>query len=53
VIISESNFEIILRENPKIVLSILQEMSKRLRSLNEQLDEFPRNGIDESQKWVT
>jgi len=53
VIISESNFETILRENPKIVLSILQEMSKRLRSLNEQLDEFPRNGIDESQKGVT
>jgi membrane protein len=53
VVIAESNFETILRENPKIVLSILQEMSKRLRSLNEQLDEFPRNGIDESQKGVT
>jgi len=40
VIISESNFETILRENPKIVLSILQEMSKRLQYLNEQLDDL-------------
>jgi membrane protein len=53
VIISESNFVTILRENPKIVLSILREMSKRLRARNQQLDDFPRNGIDESQKVVS
>jgi membrane protein len=50
VVISESNFETILRENPKIVLSILQEMSKRLRVRNQQLDDFPRARIDKSEK---
>jgi membrane protein len=52
VVISESNFETILRENPKIVLSILQEMSNRLRLLNEQVDDFPRARIDKSDKEV-
>lgn len=52
VIISESNFETILRENPKIVLSILQEMSKRLRLLNDQLDDFSRARTDNSEKEV-
>ncbi len=41
VVISQSNFDTIIRENPKIVLSILHEMAKRLRMLNEQLDDFP------------
>jgi CRP-like cAMP-binding protein len=50
VVISESNFETILRENPKIVLSILQEMSKRLRVGNQQLEDFPRARIDKSEK---
>ncbi len=48
VVISEANFETILRENPKIVLSILQELSTRLRSSNEQMDDFSRNRNDES-----
>jgi membrane protein len=52
VVISESNFETILRESPKIVLSILQEMSKRLRVRNQQIDDFPRSDIDESRKGV-
>lgn len=40
VVISESNLETILRENPKIVVSFLKEMSARLRSLNEKVDVF-------------
>jgi membrane protein len=47
VVISQSNFETIIRENPKIVLSILHEMAERLRLLNEQLDDFSRDGSDE------
>jgi membrane protein len=38
-VISESNLETILRENPKIVVSFLREMSVRLRSLNERVDD--------------
>jgi membrane protein len=52
VVISQSNFETIIRENPKIVLSILQEMAKRLRSLDEQLDDLPRARADKSEKEV-
>jgi CRP-like cAMP-binding protein len=40
VAISESNLETILRENPKIVVSFLKEMSGRLRSVNEKVDDF-------------
>jgi CRP-like cAMP-binding protein len=40
VVISESNLETILRENPKIVVSFLREMSARLRSLNEKVDDL-------------
>ncbi|MGE5789771.1 MAG: YhjD/YihY/BrkB family envelope integrity protein, partial [Syntrophaceae bacterium] len=40
VVISESNLETILRENPKIVVSFLKEMSGRLRSLNEKVDDL-------------
>jgi membrane protein len=40
VVISESNLETILRENPKIVVSFLKEMSGRLRSVNEKVDDF-------------
>jgi membrane protein len=40
VAISESNLETILRENPKIVISFLKEMSVRLRSLNEKVDDL-------------
>jgi len=47
VVISQSNFETIIRENPKIVLSILHEMAERLRLLNEQLDDFSRDGSNE------
>ena len=43
VAISESNFDTILRENPRIVIAFLKEMSGRLRALNEKLDEPPRN----------
>lgn len=43
VIISESNFETLIRENPKIAFSILQEMSKRLRLINDQLNGVPGN----------
>jgi CRP-like cAMP-binding protein len=39
VVISESNLETILRENPKIVVSFLKEMSGRLRSVNEKVDD--------------
>jgi membrane protein len=39
VAISESNLETILRENPKIVVSFLKEMSGRLRSVNEKVDD--------------
>jgi len=53
VVISESNFDTIIRENPKIVLTILHEMSKRLRSLNEQLDDLPRTRTDKSEKEVS
>ncbi len=44
VVVSEGNFETILRENPKIVFSILQEMAKRLRDQNEQLDDVSYGG---------
>jgi membrane protein len=40
VAISESNLETILRENPKIVVSFLKEMSNRLRSVNEKVDDL-------------
>ncbi len=40
VVISESNLETILRENPKIVVSFLKEMSGRLRLLNEKVDDL-------------
>jgi membrane protein len=40
VVISESNLETILRENPTIVVSFLKEMSARLRSLNERVDDL-------------
>lgn len=40
VVISESNLETLLRENPKIVVSFLKEMSARLRSLNERVDDL-------------
>ncbi len=43
VVISESNLDTILRENPRIVVSFLQVMSERLRALNERLDEPPVN----------
>ena len=43
-VISESNLETILRENPKIVFSILQEMSKRLQHQNDQLDDLAGGG---------
>jgi len=33
--ISQDNFEVILKENPKIVLSILKEMTQRLKLTNE------------------
>ncbi|MGE5800079.1 MAG: YhjD/YihY/BrkB family envelope integrity protein [Syntrophaceae bacterium] len=53
VVISESNLETILRENPKIVVSFLKEMSARLRSLNEKVDDLSescghRNGKGDS-----
>ena len=38
VAISESNLETILRENPTIVVSFLKEMSGRLRSVNEKVE---------------
>jgi len=41
VVISESNLETILRENPRIVVSFLREMSGRLRALNEKMDDLP------------
>ncbi len=53
VVISQSNFETIIRENPKIVLSILHEMAKRLRLLNEQLDDIPHGRTDEIEKGVS
>lgn len=40
VAISESNLETILRENPTIVVSFLKEMSNRLRSVNEKVDDY-------------
>lgn len=43
VIISESNLDTILRENPRIVVSFLRVMSDRLRALNERLDDPPGN----------
>jgi membrane protein len=39
VVISESNLDTILRENPRIVVSFLRVMSDRLRALNEKLDD--------------
>ena len=35
--ISHDNFDVILRENPKIVLSILKEMTSRLKMTNENI----------------
>lgn len=52
VVISQSNFESIIRENPKIVLSILHEMAKRLRLLDEQLDGAPQTRTDGIEKEV-
>lgn len=43
VVISESNLDTILRENPRIVVSFLRVMSDRLRALNEKLDDPPGN----------
>jgi membrane protein len=40
VAISESNLETILRENPAIVVSFLKEMSGRLRSINEKVEDL-------------
>jgi membrane protein len=40
VAISESNLETILRENPAIVVSFLKEMSGRLRSVNEKVEDL-------------
>lgn len=39
VVVSESNLETILRENPRIVISFLRVMSDRLRALNERMDD--------------
>jgi len=43
VVISESNFDTILRENPRIVLAFLREISERLRALNEKVDDVSVN----------
>ena len=43
-VISESNLETILRENPRIVVSFLREMSDRLRALNDRLGDPPESG---------
>jgi membrane protein len=40
VAISESNLETILRENPTIVVSFLKEMSGRLRSINQKMEDL-------------
>ncbi|MCX5834913.1 MAG: YihY family inner membrane protein [Deltaproteobacteria bacterium] len=40
--IREDNFETILRENPKIVHSILKEMAERVKKTNELLEEIER-----------
>jgi membrane protein len=53
VVISQSNFDSIIRENPKIVLSILHEMAKRLRLLNEQLDDIPPARTDKSDSGMS
>ncbi|NPV03393.1 MAG: YihY family inner membrane protein [Syntrophaceae bacterium] len=44
VVISESNLEAILRENPRIVVHFLREMSGRLRAINERIDDLPESG---------
>jgi len=44
VVISESNLDTILRENPRIVVAFLREMSARLRALNEKMDDLPEGG---------
>ena len=44
VVISESNLDTILRENPRIVVAFLREMSERLRALNEKMDDLPGGG---------
>jgi CRP-like cAMP-binding protein len=46
VVISESNLDTILRENPRIVVSFLRVMSDRLRTLNEKLDDPPESCRD-------
>ena len=46
VVISESNLDTILRENPRIVVSFLRVMSDRLRALNEKLDDPPESCRD-------
>ena len=43
VVISESNFDTILRENPRIVLAFLREISERLRALNEKVNDVSGN----------
>ena len=46
VVISESNLDTILSENPRIVVSFLRVMSSRLRALNEKLDDPPERCRD-------
>jgi membrane protein len=50
VVISESNLETILRENPKIVVSFLKEMSGRLRSVNEKMEDLSESRGDREGK---
>ena len=40
--ISRDNLEVILRENPKIVMSILREMAERVKKTNEMVDAIDR-----------
>ena len=44
--IREDNFETILRENPKIVHSILKEMAERVKKTNELLEDLEREKGD-------
>jgi CRP-like cAMP-binding protein len=50
VAISESNLETILRENPAIVVSFLKEMSGRLRSVNEKVEDLSESRGDREGK---
>lgn len=52
VVISESNLETILRENPKIVVSFLKEMSGRLRSVNEKMENLSESRESEEEKGL-